>query len=348
MTAPASQLLALDNLSVSIPAKSGQLRALDHVSLTLEQGRTLAIVGESGCGKSMLCRAIMGILPGSVAIKGRIVFAGQNMGSLGEKELNRIRGHRIGIVLQDPMSSLNPVMKIGQQIAETMRHHLRISSGLATERAAALLDAVGISLPAERLGCYPHQLSGGMRQRVAIAIALACDPQLLIADEPTTALDVTVQAEILNLLARLQKERNMAMILVTHDLGVVAGRAHDTAVMYGGRIVEQAPTVELFQRMRMPYTRALFNAIPRLDDPPHKVLAAISGQAPDLAAPRQGCSFAPRCPAVQARCREEEPPLIANGRADHLYACWYPCDVNPSKSPLVRGDFNASPLTRGD
>jgi oligopeptide/dipeptide ABC transporter ATP-binding protein len=327
MTASASQLLAIDNLSVSIPAKSGTLRALDHVSLTLEQGRTLAIVGESGCGKSMLCRAIMGILPGSAAIKGRIVFADRNLGSLGEKELNRIRGHRIGIVLQDPMSSLNPVMKIGAQIAETMRHHLRMSAMQARERATALLDAVGISHPAERLDSYPHQLSGGMRQRVAIAIALACDPQLLIADEPTTALDVTVQAEILNLLARLQKERNMAMILVTHDLGVVAGRAHDTAVMYAGRIVEQAPTLELFQRMRMPYTRALFNAIPRLDDPPHKVLAAISGQPPDLAVPRQGCSFAPRCPKAQARCREEEPPLLANGRADHCYACWYPCDT---------------------
>jgi oligopeptide/dipeptide ABC transporter ATP-binding protein len=326
MTAPVSQLLALDNLSVSIPAKSGTLRALDHVFLTLEQGRTLALVGESGCGKSMLCRAIMGILPSSASMGGRIVFDGQNLGSLGEKELNQIRGYRIGIVLQDPMSSLNPVMKIGPQIAEPMRHHLRISTARAMERAAALLDSVGISHPSERLACYPHHLSGGMRQRVAIAIALACDPQLLIADEPTTALDVTVQAELLNLLARLQKERNMAMILVTHDLGVVAGRTHDTAVMYAGRIVEQAPTMELFQRMRMPYTRALFNAIPRLDDPLHKILAAISGQAPDLCAPCAGCPFAPRCPRVQERCRVENPPLVCDEDESHRYACWFPCD----------------------
>ena len=327
MISPVGQLLALDNLSVNIPARTGMLRALDKVSLTLEPGRTLAIVGESGCGKSMLCRAIMGILPGSAAIKGRIVFAGQDLGSLGEKELNSIRGHRIGIVLQDPMSSLNPVMKIGKQIAEPMRHHLRMTGAKAMERAVSLLDSVGIPRPEERLACYPHQLSGGMRQRVAIAIALACDPQLLIADEPTTALDVTVQAEILNLLSRLQQERTMAMILVTHDLGVVAGRAHETAVMYAGRIVEEAPTVELFSRMRMPYTRALFNAIPQLVDPPHKDLTAIAGQPPDLASPRQGCSFAPRCSRAQARCREEEPQLAAGDRADHRFACWYPCDA---------------------
>src|SRR6185369_5483171 len=195
MTSPGNRLLAVEKLCVTIPARSGMLRALDNVSLSLEPGRTLALVGESGCGKSMLCRAITGILPGRAATNGRIVFAGQDLMTLGEKELNRFRGHRIGIVLQDPMSSLNPVMKIGRQIAEHMRHHLRMSAVQAMERAALLLDSVGISHPAERLASYPHQLSGGMRQRVAIAIALACDPELLIADEPTTALDVTVQAE---------------------------------------------------------------------------------------------------------------------------------------------------------
>jgi oligopeptide/dipeptide ABC transporter ATP-binding protein len=325
MTASAEQLLTINTLSVTIPARTGTLRALEHVSLSLESGRTLAIVGESGCGKSMLCRAIMGILPGSAVITGQIVFAGQDLRVLAEQELNAVRGHRIGIVLQDPMSSLNPVMKIGQQLMEPMRHHLRLPRACAMERAAALLDSVGISHPAERLGCYPHQLSGGMRQRVAIAIALSCDPQLLIADEPTTALDVTVQAEILNLLARLQQERNMAMVLVSHDLGVVAGIAHDTAVMYAGRIVEQAPTVELFKGMRMPYTQALFNAVPRLDNPPRAPLLAIAGQPPDLAASQQGCRFAPRCPRVQVRCREEEPKLTSNGRPDHRFACWYPC-----------------------
>jgi peptide/nickel transport system ATP-binding protein len=186
------------------------------------------------------------------------------------------------------------------------------------------LTAVGIPRPDERMACYPHQLSGGMRQRVAIAIALACEPRLLIADEPTTALDVTMQAEILNLLGRLQRERNMAMILVTHDLGVVAGRAHETAVMYGGRIVEKAPTVDLFARMRMHYTKALFDAIPRIDDPPHRNLSAISGQPPDLAAPKVGCPFAPRCWRAEERCRAEEPPLTCGEEENHRYACWFP------------------------
>ncbi|KAF0218440.1 MAG: peptide/nickel transport system ATP-binding [Geobacteraceae bacterium] len=329
MTCPARHLLLLDNLSVHIPVPGGILRAVDGVSLSLEPGKTLAIVGESGCGKSMLCRAIMGILPGAAAVGGRIVFAGEDLRTLSEKGLNGIRGRRIGIVLQDPMSSLNPVIKIGQQIAEPMRHHLRMPAAGAMERAVSLLDSVGIPQPAQRVDCYPHQLSGGMRQRVAIAIALACDPQLLIADEPTTALDVTVQAEILNLLGRLQKERNMGMILVTHDLGVVAGRAHDTAVMYAGRIVEQAQTPELFDRMRMPYTRALFDSVPRLDDPPNRVLPAIDGQPPDLAALPPGCRFAPRCMRAQERCRVEEPSLVENGREDHRYACWFPC-IPPS------------------
>ena len=332
MTSSACHLLILDNLSVKIPCPRGLLRAVDGVSLFLERGRTLALVGESGCGKSMLCRAVMGILPGAAVVGGRILFAGENIGALPEKKRNEIRGRRIGIVLQDPMSSLNPVMKIGLQIAEPMRFHLRISRATAIERTVSLLESVGLPRPAERMNFYPHQLSGGMRQRVAIAIALACDPELLIADEPTTALDVTVQAEILSLLGRLQKERNMAMILVTHDLGVVAGRAHDTAVMYAGRIVEQAPTDELFARMRMRYAKALFQSIPRLDDPPQTLLAAIGGQPPDLLAPAAGCRFAPRCTEAKERCFAEEPPLVANGRDDHRYACWFP--LNPPSPNL--------------
>lgn len=320
-------LLQVEDLSVRIPIPGGTVRAVERVSFNVERGRTLALVGESGSGKSMLCRAIMGILPGNAAVTGKagICFDGRNLTHLPEKELNRIRGREIGMVLQNHMSSLNPVLTIGRQIMEPMRYHLGISAAEAGRRALELLQAVGIPQPEMRWNCHPHQLSGGMRQRAAVAIALSCNPNLLIADEPTTALDVTVQAELLNLLALVQKERNMAMILVSHDLGVVAGRVHETAVMYAGRIVEQAPTVELFARMRMPYTRALFDAIPRLDDPPHTPLKAVDGQPPDLSAPLVGCPFAPRCPRAQVRCREKEPPLTADeGTENHRYACWFP------------------------
>ena len=327
VTASGKNLLMVEDLSVHIPAAGGTVRAVDRTSFVVEEGRTLALVGESGSGKSMLCRAVMGILPGRAIVHGRtrVLFNGQRMTTLPNKELNRIRGREIGIVLQNPMSSLNPVQAVGRQIIEPMVYHLGISAAEARRRAFDLLRATGISQPEERLKCYPHQLSGGMRQRVAIAIALSCNPRLLIADEPTTALDVTVQAEILNLLVRLQKERNMAMILVTHDLSVVAGRAHETAVMYAGRIVEQAPTADLFARMRMHYTRALFDAIPRLDDPPHKVLKAFGGQPPDLSAPLKGRPFAPRCTRAEMRCHGEEPPMVSDKSEYHRYACWFPC-----------------------
>ncbi len=326
MTVSDTHLLTVENLSVTIPSSAGAVRAVDRVSLALERGRTLALVGESGSGKSMFCRAVMGLLPRSAVVPGaaRVTFDGRDLGGLPRRELAAIRGREIGVVLQDPLSSLNPVIPVGRQIAEPMRYHLGLSSARARERAVELLAAVGIPQPEERLGAYPHQLSGGMRQRVAIAMALACEPKLLIADEPTTALDVTVQAEILNLLGRLQRERNMAMVLVTHDLGVVAGRAHETAVMYAGRIVEKAPTVELFTRMRMHYTRALFDAIPRIDDPPHRELGAIGGQPPGPAAQRVGCPFAPRCWRAEERCRTEEPPLARDAGENHSYACWFP------------------------
>ena len=320
------KLLSIEDLSVGIPFRGGAVRAVDGVSLSLERGKTLAIVGESGCGKSTLCRAIMGILPSAATVKGRINFFGRDLSRLSQRELNEIRGRRIGIVFQDPLSSLNPVMKISAQIGEPMAHHLGMTARQARERAISLLGAVGIQSPAERIDSYPHQLSGGMRQRVAIAIALACDPELLIADEPTTALDASVQTEILNLLGRLQEERNMGMILVTHDLGVVAGRAHETAVMYGGRIVEYAPTGELFRRMLMPYTKALFDAAPRLDDSPHRDLPVIAGAPPNLASLPDGCRFAPRCARAREGCLCEEPPLVEHERKDHRYACWFPLD----------------------
>ena len=323
MSMDAQPLLVVDKLCVELPHGGRSVRAADGVTLAVERGRTLAIVGESGCGKSMLCRAIKGLLPGRARLAGRIVFGGQDLGALAPREHRNLLGRQVGIVLQDPLSSLNPVMKVGWQIAEPLQQHLGLSRAAAKARALALLTAVGIAQAAARFDSYPHQLSGGMRQRIAIAIALACEPPLLIADEPTTALDVTVQAEILNLLARLQRERNMAMILVSHNLGVVAGLAHETAVMYAGRIVEQAPTAELFRRMRMPYTQALFDANPRLDDPAREMLKAIGGQPPDLAALPAGCSFAPRCPRAEARCRQEMPRLVGEG-SGHRCACWFP------------------------
>ncbi len=320
-------MLTVNAISVHIPSAKGIVRAVDRVSFGVARGETLALVGESGSGKSMLCRAIMGILPAKAqqSTNARIIFDGRELSNFSPKELNNIRGREIGMVLQNPLSSLNPVHTVGRQIMEPMQYHLGISNGEAQARALELLKAVGIPQPEARLKCHPHQLSGGMRQRVAIAIALTCEPKLLIADEPTTALDVTVQAEILNFLGRLQRERQMAIILVSHDLAVVAGRSHQTAVMYAGRMVEKASTPELFGRMRMPYTRALFNAIPKIEDPSHTSLQAIVGQPPDLSVVLTGCPFAPRCPRAQERCIEEEPKLKAvSAEKSHSYACWFP------------------------
>jgi len=316
-------LLEVRDLTVELRSRCGLIRPVDSVSLTLERGKTLAVVGESGSGKSMLCRAILGLVPSH----GSILFNGHDADTLTAGAMNRIRGREIGVVLQNPLSSLNPVMTVASQIMEPMAVHLGIFRREGTKRAMELLRAVGIPCPEERLGCYPHQLSGGMRQRVAIAIALSCDPQLLIADEPTTALDVTVQAEILALLSRLQQERNMSLILVSHDLGVVAGIADEIAVMYAGRIVEQGPTKAVFERMRMRYTRALFDAIPRIDDPPHRRLPNIPDQPPDFRALPPGCRFAPRCAKAGEICRNEYPPLVADGDERHQYACWFPCEI---------------------
>jgi oligopeptide/dipeptide ABC transporter ATP-binding protein len=227
------------------------------------------------------------------------------------------------MVFQDPMTSLNPVMKIGRQITESLMLHLRMSKDEARTTGIALLTSVGIPEPTQRMNEYPHQLSGGMRQRVTIAIALACGPKLLMADEPTTALDVTVQAQILDLLAEQQRERHMAMVLVTHDLGVVAGRTDEIAVMYGGKIVEKAPTETLFASVRMPYTEALLGSIPKIAEPSHTRLAAIGGRPPDLMNPPKGCNFAPRCPYAQDICQHEEPPLVEDSPG-HVYRCWFP------------------------
>jgi peptide/nickel transport system ATP-binding protein len=348
VTPPDKTILAVERLSVHIAGGAGTVRALDGVSLTVERGETLALVGESGSGKSMLCRAIMGLLPGRAVVgaEGRVHFLGRELTRLHPKEVSRIRGKGIGMVLQNPMSSLNPVLTVGRQIIEPMLFHLEVSKAEAKSRALELLNCVGIPRVIETFASYPHQLSGGMRQRVAIAIALSCDPELLIADEPTTALDVTVQAGILDLLGRLQQEREMGMILVSHDLGVVAGRAHRAAVMYAGRVVEEAPTAALFDRPRMWYTRGLLDSIPRLDDPPGTELAAIEGRPPDLAVELAGCPFAPRCKKAGPRCEMEAPGLVEDGAGGaHLYACWFPRREDPcgddSSDPPVAVDSQA-------
>jgi peptide/nickel transport system ATP-binding protein len=303
------------------------VRAVDGVSFRVERGQTLGIVGESGSGKSVLARTIIGILAkdGSAATTGRIAFEGRDLTKLSERAMRDVRGKDIALVFQDPTSSLNPVKRIGAQIGEVLTRHLGLRGRAAKTRSVELLASVGIALPAERLQQYPHQLSGGMRQRVAIAIALAGEPKLLIADEPTTALDVTIQAQILDLLRCQQFARNMAMILISHDLAVVAGHTDMVAVMYAGQLVERASTRALFHDCRMPYTLALIRSAPNLPDPPHTRLRAISGRPPDMLQPPIGCRFNPRCDAATDVCRADQPELsAADADATHLYACWHP------------------------
>jgi oligopeptide/dipeptide ABC transporter ATP-binding protein len=317
-------LLEVTDLRVGFPTDRGLVRAVDGVSFSLEQGRTLGIVGESGSGKTVLSRAVMGLLPSTAVTSGSVQFEERELTDLPIDVMRKIWGAEIAMVFQDPMTSLNPVVKIGRQLTEGLRHHLGMDKAMATETALALLRSVGIPEPQRRLAQYPFELSGGMRQRVTIAIAISCGPKLLMADEPTTALDVTVQAQILNLLQDKQRERFMAMILVTHDLGVVAGRADEIAVMYAGKVVEKAPTAELFAHVRMPYTEALLRSIPKVADPSHTRLAAVGGRPPDLVDLPPGCRFAPRCPYAQDKCRAEEPPLVTDHATGHSWACWFP------------------------
>jgi peptide/nickel transport system ATP-binding protein len=318
-------LLEVENLSVELPTARGPLRALEGVSLRLEQGRALGVVGESGSGKTMLSRAILRLLPPMAQVSGSTRFDGKPLLTLAPEALRALRGKEIAVVFQDPMTSLNPVLTVGSQIVETLLEHLGLAASAARLRAVELLASVGIPEPERRAGQYPHQLSGGMRQRVAIAIALSCEPRLLLADEPTTALDVTVQAQILDLLARERSRRNMAMMLITHDLGIVAGRTDAVMVMYAGRVMERAATRALFKHMRHPYTEALLAAIPKVDDAPHTLLAAIAGTPPDPTRPAPGCPFAPRCRHGRADCREAMPALANDG--DHQFACWHPLAV---------------------
>jgi oligopeptide/dipeptide ABC transporter ATP-binding protein len=337
-------LLEVKDLKTYFQLEAGNVRAVDGVSFTLDRGKTLGVVGESGSGKTVLSRSIMGIIIArNVLREGSVTYDGHELIGESPNKLRRLWGREMAMVFQDPMTSLNPVVKIGRQLTEGLTQNLGMSRKEAKELAVAGLRSVGIPSPERRFDEYPHQLSGGMRQRVGIAIALACGPKLLFADEPTTALDVTVQAQILDLLQEQQRERFMAMILVTHDLGVVANRADEICVMYAGQIVEKAPALSLFSAVRMPYTEALLNSIPKLTDPSHTRLQAIGGRPPDLISPPTGCRFSPRCPYVQDKCRQEMPPLVEDSPG-HQYRCWFPVDVSvavPEPANRPAADFDA-------
>jgi peptide/nickel transport system ATP-binding protein len=319
-------LLDIEDLRTEIRLRHGVVHAIDGVSLTVSPGECLGIVGESGSGKTMTALSVMRLLPaGGSVTGGRILVDGVDVASLPEPGMEDVRGNLIGMIFQDPLTSLNPTMTIGDQIAESVRLHRGASKSAAMARAVEVLGLVGMPKPGERTGNYPHQLSGGMRQRVMIAMALACEPKLLIADEPTTALDVTIQKQILELIDSLRQRLSMSVILVTHDLGVIAGRADRVAVMYAGRIVESAPTETLFASPRHPYTEALFEALPEkaADGASVKRLYNIPGQPPDLTAPPPGCKFAARCRYARDSCRESEPGLTDAGAA-HQFRCFFP------------------------
>jgi peptide/nickel transport system ATP-binding protein len=321
--AAAANLLDVDGLRTHIRMRRSTVEAVDGVSLTIRQGETVGLVGESGCGKSITGLSIMRLLPpGGRIVGGSIRLAGQEITGLAEREMAGLRGNEVAMVFQDPMTSLDPTMTIGDQIAEPVRTHRGASKKEALERAAEVLNLVGMPKPLERLKAFPHQLSGGLRQRVMIAMALACEPKLIIADEPTTALDVTIQAQILALLDDLKERLGMGMLLITHDMGVIAGRASRVMVMYAGRIVETADAPALFGDMRHPYTQALLESIPDVKTGRKEVLYSIPGLPPDLSNAPAGCRFAPRCRYAQDRCRADDPRL--DGDPAHRYACFFP------------------------
>ena len=317
-------VLHVEDLRTEIAVRNGAVRAVDGVSFTVGRGELLGVVGESGCGKTMTALSIMRLLPdGGRIAGGRVLLGGEDLATLSDKEIRQVRGKRIGMVFQDPMTSLNPTIPIGRQVAEPLRLHTELSSRQITDRVTEVLELVGLPQPAKRLNAFPHELSGGMRQRVMIARALACDPELLIADEPTTALDVTIQQQILELIDDLRSRLGMAVILVTHDLGVIAGRADRVAVMYAGRIVEVTDTNRLFGNPRHPYTEALFEALPENAAKTRDKLYSIPGLPPDLVTPPTGCRFAARCRYATEQCRTEDPPLRGD-IAGHDYACFFP------------------------
>jgi peptide/nickel transport system ATP-binding protein len=309
----AEPLLSVENLVTAFHTDEGAVRAVDGISFEIPDRGTLGVVGESGCGKSVTSLSVMRLLPENASIRGRILFDGKDLAKLPEKEMRSLRGDRISMIFQEPMTSLNPVHRVGDQIGEAVRLHRGVSRKKARERAIEMLELVGIPAPKQRVDAYPHELSGGMRQRVMIAMALACEPKLLIADEPTTALDVTIQAQILELLAKLKDEMGMSILFITHDLGVVAELTDNVIVMYAAKIVERAPTKQLFADPRHPYTRGLLASIPghAAAEVGKKRLPTIPGMVPDLRKLPRGCRFQDRCPLVMDVCRNEEPPLVA-------------------------------------
>jgi peptide/nickel transport system ATP-binding protein len=319
-------VLEIRDLSTHIQLTKSVVQAVGNVDLTIEPGETVGLVGESGCGKSMTGLSIMGLLPpGGAIVGGSIKLGGRELVGLPESDLRDIRGNEVAMIFQDPLTSLDPTKTIGYQVAEPVRLHRGASRTAAMDRAAEVLGLVGLPKPRERLRDYPHQLSGGLRQRVMIAMALTCEPRLLIADEPTTALDVTIQAQILALLHDLSERLGMAMLLITHDMGVIAGNADRVHVMYAGRMVETAETGNLFRHMRHPYTHALLASIPRLSQDNRQPLLSIGGLPPDLSDPPAGCRFAPRCGRATDKCRTSEPPLTGES-PEHLFSCWHPVD----------------------
>ncbi|KMZ41863.1 MULTISPECIES: ABC transporter ATP-binding protein [Bacillales] len=316
-------LLTIDNLRVNFKTYGGEVQAVRGVSFYVDKGETVAIVGESGCGKSVTAQAIMGLIPNPPGkiVGGRVVFEGAEISHLPKKELLGIRGTQIGMVFQDPMTALNPTMKVGTQIVEGFVRSHQVSREEARKRAIEMLSLVGIPDPEKRIDQYPHQFSGGMRQRVVIAIALACQPKLVIADEPTTALDVTIQAQILDLLKRLQEEQELSVVIITHDLGVVAEIAHRMVVMYAGMVVETGTVEDVFANPRHPYTWGLMRSLPRLDEGEKQRLIPIEGGPPDLFHPPVGCPFAARCDFAMEICEQQMPVTSEFGRG-HQAACW--------------------------
>ncbi|HTP96128.1 MAG TPA: ABC transporter ATP-binding protein [Burkholderiales bacterium] len=319
-----SHLLSVESLVTQFATSSGVVKAVDGVSWDVEDGETVALVGESGCGKSVSALSIMRLIspPAGRIVSGRIVFKGRDLLALSEEEMRRVRGREIGMVFQEPMTSLNPVLTVGRQLTEGLETHLGLDPAAARARAVELLGMVGIPDPERRLKQYPHQFSGGMRQRMMIAMALSCEPALILADEPTTALDVTIQAQILELMKNLSRRLGVAMLIITHNLGVVARYADRVNVMYAGRIIEQARARALYARPSHPYTEGLLRSVPRLDEPRRERLAPIEGQPPDLTRLPRGCAFYPRCRWRVERCAAEAPVLRRVEGEAHLSACW--------------------------
>ncbi len=331
----ATPVLEIAGLKTYIRQRRGVVRAVDGVSLTIAQGETVGLVGESGSGKTMTAMSVMKLLPnGGHIAEGSIKLSGRDLVPLDEDEMRQVRGNEVALIFQDPLTSLNPTMTVGRQIAEPLRVHRGWGAEQAMQRAEEVLRVVGMPRPAERLHQYPHQLSGGLRQRVVIAMALATEPRLLIADEPTTALDVTIQAQILSLLDTLKREFKMAILLITHDLGVIAGRADRVCVMYAGKIVEQAGVEALFSTVHHPYTEALLQSIPRPNQDQSEPLYTVPGVPPDLSHPPAACRFHPRCRYATEVCREHEPALDGD-TADHVYACYHPVGAARPSPPAA-------------